>query len=201
KGIVPENRLTRNNFNLRATTQLFDHKLSLDGSVNYIKQGVYNRPQSGYYLSPIFSLYLFPTGDDFSKYDANHFETWDPVRGLYRQNWPYIVNEASSNQNPYWIQHRNQNDMIRERTIAAFTAKYALTDWLNVQARTTYDSVQDRYEQRHHATTDPLQTSANGAYTKNTSNTDQCYSDVLSTSNKDLGKDISLSATVGASNT
>lgn len=201
KGIVPENRLNRNNFNLRATTQLFNDKLSLDGSVNYINQGVYNRPQSGYYLSPIFSLYLFPTEDDFSEYDANHFETWDPVRGLYQQNWPYIVNEASSNQNPYWIQHRNQNDMIRERTIAAFTAKYAITDWLDIQARTTYDRVHDRYEQRLHATTDPLQASVNGGYTKNASNTDQWYSDVLLTANDNLGTDFSLSATLGASNT
>jgi hypothetical protein len=159
---------------------------------------VRNRPQSGYYLSPIFSLYLFPTGDDFSKYSGSNFETWDPVRLLYKQNWPYIVNEASSNQNPYWIQNRNQNDMFRERSISTFSAKYNINNWLNFQGRVTYDRVQDSYERRLYATTDPVQAHLNGAYTKSNDNNNQLYSDFLLSGSK-LINDFSVSSTLGYS--
>ena len=200
-GIVPENKLTRHNANLRGTTQLLNDKLSLDGSVNYVNQKVFNRPQSGYYLSPIFSLYMFPTGDDFSKYSGNNYQKWDPVRLMDAQNWPYIVNEASSNQNPYWIQNKNQNDMLRERFISSFTAKYKILDWLNIQGRVTYDKVQDYYEQRLFATTDPVQAHANGGYSESSSNTNQLYSDVLVSANKNVGKNFFISAALGFSNT
>ncbi len=200
-GIVPENDYNRHNVNLRGTTQLFNNKLSLDASVNYIEQKVYNRPQSGFYYSPIFSLYLFPTGDDFSKYSGNNFEKWDPARLMNVQNWPYIKNEASSNQNPYWLAKRNQTDQFRNRTIYAFSAKWAITDWLNLQGRTTYDKVQDTYELRQYASSDPTLVGSNGGYRKNLTNTDQLYSDILLSGTKTFGKDLFLSATLGFSNT
>lgn len=197
KGIVPENDMLKHNINLRGTAQLFKGKLTLDGSINYISQYVKNRPQTGYYLSPIFSLYLFPTGDDFSKYSGSNYQVWDPVRLLYKQNWPYVVNEASSNQNPYWIQNRNQNDMNRDRVIATFSGKYRITSWLSAQARATVDKVQDTYEQRVAATTDPVLASLNGGYSKSNTNNNQLYSDFLLTGNKDISDNFSISATLG----
>ncbi|MHA4738798.1 SusC/RagA family TonB-linked outer membrane protein [Dyadobacter sp. MSC1_007] len=200
-GIVPQNDYNRHNVNLRGTTQLFHNKLSLDGSVNYIEQKVYNRPQSGFYFSPIFSLYLFPTGDDFSKYSGSNFEKRDPNRLMNVQNWPYIKNEASSNQNPYWLANRNQTDQFRNRTIYSFAAKWAINDWLNLQGRTTYDKVQDSFELRQYASSDPTLVGSNGGYRKNLTNTDQLYSDVLLSGTKTFGKDLFLSATLGFSNT
>jgi TonB-linked SusC/RagA family outer membrane protein len=200
-GITPSNDYNRHNVNLRGTTQLFKNRLSLDGSVNYIEQKVYNRPQAGFYYSPIFSLYLFPTGDDFSKYSGSNFERWDPARLMNVQNWPYIKNEASSNQNPYWLSNRNQTDQIRNRTIYAFSAKWSITDWLNLQGRATYDKVQDTYELRQHASSDATLVGSNGGYRKNLTNTDQLYSDVLLSGTRTLGSNLFLSATLGFSNT
>ncbi|WP_051084331.1 SusC/RagA family TonB-linked outer membrane protein [Segetibacter koreensis] len=200
-GIVPENHLNKHNLNLRATTQLLNDRLSLDASVNYINQKVYNRPQAGFNFSPIFPLYSFPTGDDWSKYSGKNFEVWDPVRQMYVQNWPYIRNETLNSQNPYWIQKRDQNDLFRDRTIFSFTAKYRIFDWLNLQGRTTYDKVEDTYEQRISASTDPIESGINGGYAKSRTNTNQLYSDVLLVGNKDLNKNVSLSGTVGFSNT
>lgn len=200
-GIVPQNDYNRHNVNLRGTTQLFQNRLSLDGSVNYIEQKVYNRPQSGFYFSPIFSLYLFPTGDDFSKYSGSKFEKWDESRLMNVQNWPYIKNEASSNQNPYWLANRNQSDQFRNRTIYSFAAKWAINDWLNLQGRTTYDKVQDSFELRQYASSDPTLVGSNGGYRKNLTNTDQLYSDVLLSGTKTFGKDLFVSATLGFSNT
>ncbi|CAN5921945.1 TonB-dependent receptor [soil metagenome] len=201
KGIVPENDLTKHNLNLRGTTQLLNDKLSLDASVNYINQKVYNRPQAGFNFSPIFALYSFPTGDDFSKYSGSNFEVWNPVRLMYTQNWPYIRNETLSTQNPYWIQKRNQNDLFRDRTISSFTAKYKIFDWLDIQGRTTYDKVEDKYEQRVHATTDPVLSGANGGYDTRRSSINQLYSDLLLTGTQNVNENIFVSATLGFSNT
>lgn len=201
KGIVPENHLTKHNVTLRGTTQLLDNRLSLDASVNYINQKVYNRPQAGFYFSPIFPLYSFPTGDDWSKYSGNNFEVWSPVRQMYIQNWPYMRNETTSSQNPYWIQKRDQNDLFRNRTISSFTAKYKIFDWLNIQARTTYDRVEDSYEQRVSASTEPIEAGINGGYATSRSNTNQLYSDVLLMGNKKITKNISVSGVLGLSST
>lgn len=201
KGIVPENHLTKHNATLRGTTQLLENRLSLDASINYINQKVYNRPQAGFNFSPIFPLYSFPTGDDWSKYSGKNFEVWDPVRQMNVQNWPYIRNETLNSQNPYWIQKRDQNDLFRDRTISSFTAKYKILDWLNIQARTTYDRVEDSYEQRISASTDPIEAGLNGGYATSRSNTNQLYGDVLLMGNKNITENISVSGTLGFSGT
>ncbi|MDN3654016.1 SusC/RagA family TonB-linked outer membrane protein [Ferruginibacter paludis] len=201
KGIVPENDLNKHNITLRGTTQLLNNRLSLDASVNYINQKVYNRPQAGFNFNPIFPLYSFPTGDDWSKYSGNNYEIWSPVRQMYVQNWPYIRNETLNSQNPYWIQKRDQNDLFRDRTISSIMAKYKIFDWLNIQARTTYDRVEDSYEQRVSASTDAIEAGINGGYTTNRSNNNQLYSDLLLMGNKNITKDISFSGTLGLSNT
>lgn len=201
KGIVPENHLTKHNITLRGTTQLLNNRLTLDASFNYINQKVYNRPQAGFNFSPIFPLYSFPTGDDWSKYSGSNYEVWDPVRQMYVQNWPYIRNETLNSQNPYWIQNRDQNDLFRIRTISAVTARYKILDWLNIQARVTYDRVEDSYEQRVSASTDPIEAGINGGYATSRTNNNQLYNDVLLTGNKNISKNISLSGTLGFSNT
>ncbi|MGN6802434.1 MAG: SusC/RagA family TonB-linked outer membrane protein [Ginsengibacter sp.] len=201
KGIVPENHLNKNNVDLRGTTQLLNNKLSLDGSVNYINQKVYNRPQAGFNFSPIFPLYSFPTDDDWSKYSGSNFEVWDPVRLMYVQNWPYIRNETLNSQNPYWIQNRDQNDLFRDRTIFSLTGKYKIFDWLSLQARTNYDRVEDSYEQRVSASTDPIEAGPNGGYATSKSSNNQWYSDFLMTINHSLSNDLSVNAVLGVSNT
>ncbi len=201
KGIVPENHLVKNNVDLRGTTQLLNGKLSLDGSVNYINQKVYNRPQAGFNFSPIFPLYSFPTGDDWSKYSGSNFEVWDPVRLMYVQNWPYIRNETLNSQNPYWIQKRDQNDLFRDRTIFSLTAKYNILDWLSIQARTNYDRVEDSYEQRISASTDPIEAGPNGGYATSKTTNNQSYSDLLLRGNHKLFKNVVLDGVLGFSNT
>ncbi|WP_051293389.1 SusC/RagA family TonB-linked outer membrane protein [Olivibacter sitiensis] len=199
-GIVPENKYSRHNLNLRGTAKILNEKVTLDGGINYIKQSVYNRPQAGFYYSPMFSLYLFPPGDDMSKYSGDKFETWDETRLMNVQNWPYILNQASSNQNPYWITKRNQTDDIRNRNIYNFSARWDALDWLYVQARFTYDRVEDNYELRQYASSDPTLVGSNGGYQKRLTNTDQMYTDVMASGRGALSDAFNLQATIGFSN-
>lgn len=198
-GIVPQNKYNRHNLNLRGTAKLLNDKVTLDGGINYIRQSVYNRPQAGFYYSPMFSLYLFPPGDDWSQYSGGNFEVWDETRLMNVQNWPYVLNQASSNQNPYWITNRNQTDDIRNRNIYNFSARWDILSWLNVQARGTYDRAEDDYELRQYASSDPTLVGDNGGYQKRLNNTDQLYTDVLLTGRGDLSSAFNLAATVGFS--
>lgn len=199
-GIVPENTYNRHNLNLRGGTKVFN-SVSLDASINYINQISKNRPASGWYNSPIFGLYLFPVGDDFSKYSGKNYQVFSQTRNMNVQNWPYIRNEASSNQNPYWIQNRIQNNEKRSRGIYTFSAKWDITNWLSLQGRGTYDRASDDYEQRLGASSDPTSVGINGGYVKNPSTTEQLYSDVLLTANKKILDNVTAAATVGFSNT
>lgn len=198
-GILPENDLKQNNFTVRLTSQFFNDRLSIDGSINYTKQEIYNQNSAGGY-SALPGIYSFPVGDDFSKYDKNNFEVWDPVRAMNVQNWPYIRNETFPNQNPYWVQHRNQNDFIRDHTISAFTAKLELSNWLDLQGRLTYDQISDNTESRNYASTQATVAGPNGGYGIGRSSVKNLYSDLLLIGNKNLNGDFSLSGTLGISN-
>lgn len=198
-GIVPNDKYNRNNFTMKGTAHVFDDKVTLQGSMMYINQLAQNRPSAGWYFSPIFSLYLFPVGDDFSKYSGKNYEKFDSSRNMYVQNWPYIRNEASSNQNPYWIQYKNQSDEKRNRAILNLTAKWDVNSWLNLTGRATYDRTADDYERRLYASSDPTLVGNNGSYTQNPSTNRQFYADLLLSGNRQLGENMSLTATLGTS--
>ena len=198
-GIVPENKLTKHNANLRGSTKLLNEKLTLDGSVKLVSQTVENRPNGGYYFNPLIGLYLFPTGKDYAQYDKDHYETYD-IYGVPQQNWfTNIPNDGYSSQNPYWIINRNPNTLKRNRSISAFSAQYAITDWFKLQARVNYDRTADDYEHKIYATSDPIFTSKNGEFTKNAFNYSQVYSDFIASINKNLSETVTLQAAIGTS--
>lgn len=201
RGIVPKDEYGRHNFSLRGTTRLLNGKITLDGSATYIQQMARNRPLPGWQNNPVFSTYLFPAEDDFSKYSGSNYEVWNQTRNMYVQNWPYIRNEASSNQNPYWVQNRVQKDEQRIRNIYTLTARWQMLNWLSLTGRVNYDKINDDFEQRMFATTDPIIAGINGAYTKSQGTNDQLYADVLLSGDRDLSSQFNLSATLGFSNT
>jgi TonB-linked SusC/RagA family outer membrane protein len=198
-GILPENDLKQNSFTVRLTSQFFNDRLSLDGSINYTNQQIYNQNSAGGY-SALPGIYSFPVGDDFSKYGKDNFEVWDPVRAMYVQNWPYIRNETFPNQNPYWVQNRNQNDFVRDHTISALTAKFEIYDWLDLQGRITYDRIYDDSEFRHYASTQATVAGENGGYGIGKSSIHNIYSDLLLVGHKGLNDNFDLSGTLGFSN-
>ncbi len=198
-GILPENDLEQNNFTVRLTSQFFNDKLSVDASINYTDQKIYNQNSAGGY-SALPGIYSFPVGDDFSKYNKDNFEVWDPVRAMYVQNWPYIRNETFPNQNPYWVQNRNQRDFLRDHTISAITAKLELYSWLDLQGRVTYDKIFDKSEFRNYASTQATVAGPNGGYGISRSSVNNIYSDLLLIGNKNISSDFNLAGTLGFSN-
>ena len=195
-GVTPENDLNKHNFNLRVSRKVSD-KIKVDAGANYISQKINNRPYSGFYFNPILNTYMFPVGDDFNKY--KEFEVYDKSRNMMVQNYPYVGAPGGyTQQNPYWITKRNQNENTRNRFIGRMAVKYDIIEGLNAQVRMTYDRTDDRYEQRLHATTVNVLSTANGEYTVKNGVSSQLYTDFLLNYNTNFSDDIEFNATLGA---
>ena len=201
ESMLPGYKFGRNNMTVRGTSQLFNNKVIVEGGVNYIKSKTRNRNESSWYNSPMFGLYLFPMGVDISQYAANGGTVYNEVRGFNVQNWPYIKNEHSSNQNPYWILNHIQRDEINDRVNVNGSVKYNITPWLNITGRTTVNKNFYDNEQRLGASGDPTSIGVNGSYRKDLNISQDIYTDVLLSANKTLTKDITVNATAGFSNT
>ncbi len=197
KGIIPTNELKRHNFSFNQSAQFFDKKLGLNGSVNFINQKVNNRPAGGLYFNPLTGLYFFPRGLDFGEYESN-YEVYSPDRNINLQNW---VADRDIQQNPFWILNRNLNENTRNRMISAVSAKYQLTDWLNVQARGNIDKAVDNYEQKAYASTQGTLADHNGRYVLRNTDEQQLYGDVILGMNKNLSDNLALDVNLGASHT
>jgi TonB-linked SusC/RagA family outer membrane protein len=201
RGIVPENELTRNNVTLRFnSTEFMDNRLLLEAAANYNSQTVYNQPGFGH--GPIFALYTFPVGDDFSKYSGDNFEVWDPVRLVNVQNWPYIRNETRPHQNPYWNQNRMQNETDRNRLLLSLSADYNILDWLSIEGRISHDVINTDYEQRYHASTQSTVSGINGTYWRSSSSGSQTYYDlILNHGTRYISENVTFTGILGFSHT
>lgn len=196
KGIVPGNKYTKHNLNLRETSTLFDGRLRLDGNVNLIRQNVRNRPvPGGFYMNPLVGLYRFPRGNDISEY-KEHFEVHNGERNLMEQNWHSSTEDFE--QNPYWVINRILNKDLRNRIITTLSAKVFITPSLNVQARGTIDYVSDKFEERCYASTAPSLAGLNGRYIRSEYTEKQVYGDIMANYDRSFGK-FSLNISLGAS--
>ncbi|WP_367865352.1 SusC/RagA family TonB-linked outer membrane protein [Pedobacter sp. WC2423] len=194
-GIQPGNELSRHNVNLKETGSFFNDKLTISGNVNYIRQKINNSPLIGLYFNPLTGLYLFPRGLDLQQYKTG-FEKFDPARNLNTQNWPFLSEDIQ--QNPWWVNQRNPNELDRDRLMLNVSAKYKVTPWLDIQARGSMDSYTDTYDQKNYAGTSVTLTDKNGGYVYTNNKSRQQYADVIANINVPLER-FKISGTVGTS--
>lgn len=193
-GVMPGNKLQRNNFTFRETAKFLNDKLTLDGNVNIITQSLDNGPVSGLYFNPLTGLYLFPRGGDLLQY-KNKYTLFNDVRQLDLQNWPF---NEDVQQNPWWIVNKNPSQAKRNRTLGSITAKYDINDWLYVQARGNMDHTADTYDAQMYAGTNGVLAGPNGRYLMSNLTTTQFYGDLIVNVNKNFNN-FKLNALVGTS--
>jgi TonB-linked SusC/RagA family outer membrane protein len=175
KGIVPENKFDRHNFDLKETASFFDGIVNVTGAVNYLHQKTNNRPVTGLYWNPLTGLYLFPRGMDFNYYKEN-YEVWDPNRFLNAQNW---FADSDKQQNPYWIINRNPMTSVRDRVYTMASIDVRLAKNLKIIGRGNIDKSWDTYELKAYATTQGTLATENGRYILNNTNGSQYYGELL----------------------
>ncbi|NML22384.1 SusC/RagA family TonB-linked outer membrane protein [Pseudoflavitalea sp. G-6-1-2] len=203
KGVVPNTKYGQHTLNFRETAKLLDDKLTIDANVLMTTQNADNRPSSGLYFNPITGLYLFPRGLDFQQY-KNNYEYFSPTRNMFMQDWwiqnfDKKLNGQDSQQNPYWILNRNGTENKKDNLIASLALKYALNNWITVQARGNVNKAWDKYEQKAYAGTQTTIADANGRYVYDYMSSTQFYGDVLVLGNTQLTEKIGFSFTAGTS--
>lgn len=195
KGVIEKNRLSKHNLNFRETSELFNKRLKLDGSLNVMRQVIKNKPTSGgFYMNPLVGLYRYPRGEDLSYYKEN-FEVFNEERKLYEQNWHSSIEDFE--QNPYWIVNRIQSKEVRSRAIISLSASFKVNGWLTVQARGNADYLHDRLRQKFYATTAPALCGVNGRYIEMDFEENLLYGDIMAMMQKKW-YDFSINAALGA---
>ena len=195
-GIMPTNTFTRHNMMAKETFKLFDNKVTVNASLNYITQKGRNRHEPGQYRNPLTGLYTFPANGDFRQY-KNEFEKYDNLKGYPVQQWYRDVNQDFS-ANPYWVLHRNPHTEKRDRVMASASIRYNITDYLNLQGRLNYDRIADLYERKIYASTSTTLHNVNGEYRQERDDSRQFYGDLMANFNKTF--DVwSVTASVGTS--
>lgn len=197
KGILPENDLTRHNFNLKESATFFDDKLTVEGSANYITQKLDNAPTSGFYYSPLVGLYLLPRSLNIADY--KNYETFNPNRNLNEQNWFTLSDDETTQQNPWWIANRNSTRSTRNRLLLNGSAKYKIAPWISVQARGSIDRTSEVWDRKAYAGTQHILARENGAYSYTNTTITQQYGDVVANMNFNINDKFQITGLVGTS--
>lgn len=219
KGLIDNNRFNRHNFLLKETYLLFDQKLKLDLSLNYVTQKTTNRPIIGKAKGVLPGLYRTPSSVDLRYFDINRTilgtsnhpitQTIKNEQGQVSQqgnshligkpiqNFPWL-NQSWIN-NPYFMLDAMDDQAYRDRIMASFTAKYSIQENLSAQVRLSLDKTNNEGSVIEYATIrrDKDQTLA-AYYWADRSKALEVYGDVLLSYNKQF-ENISLNTTVGGS--
>ncbi|UKJ07697.1 SusC/RagA family TonB-linked outer membrane protein [Solitalea lacus] len=186
KAVIPNSDLNRWSFNLNSNAKL-SKKLSAAAIVNYIVEEANNRPAlSDSPGNSNFGIAFLPTS-------LNAQQTLSP--GYNADGSEIQFNANTFVTNPYFAANRFINDTHRNRIIANFSLKYNILDWLYVQGRVVQDAYNDRFK---NVTPNGTAYLPDGSMNDNSTRYSELNMDVLFGLNKDLSKDFTLGATLGA---
>ena len=198
EGIVRNNKLTKNAFDLRVTHE-FDKRISVDASVAYSDFNGKNPPRLG-------GL------DAFGSFNLGHMYTWVLPRNYDTKYWmqkdkytsilggvpdPYNPNEPNKvPEARYWFSLLNDNYVQNEQLVrgrVAVTAK--LTDWAKLVLEGNFNNIYTKTE-----TTELGQgiNFAGGSYGLGFNNKQSNLLKAMLMMNKDISEDFSINGYIGA---
>jgi len=194
-GVIPDNRMTRNNFNIKETLKLIDNKMTISAGVNLSDQRIWNRPTSGLYSNVLTGLYLNPVGIDLNEY--KNYEYFNAATNMMDQ---YATSfDENIQQNPYWLINRGQTKDVAQRVVANVSVKYDILDNLSVASRASYDKSFYTYDKQMYAGTDLTLAPATGRYILDKTENTQQYIDLIANYNTNFSEDLSFTALLGTS--
>ncbi|MEG0993716.1 MAG: SusC/RagA family TonB-linked outer membrane protein [Bacteroidales bacterium] len=221
KGIIPNNKFERHNVLFRQNYNLYNKKVKIDLSANYIHQETQNRIGGGTFSNPLFNLYLAPRNLDMNYY-KNNYEVqgeWDSekVGILYpgpngidteyksvklkgpMQNWFQGRGVLGAN-NPYWLTNRVGKKEFSKRFMGSVGVTYEIFTGFSAQARFRYDRNEINTESKTYATTiGPVGTMVDrGQYGREDKSEFSLFADYLLSYNKQIS-DFNFTGNVGFS--
>lgn len=215
QGMMPNNSYNRNTFSFRQNYNLFNNKLKIDLSINYVYAKNKNRPGGGTVFNPLYDLYRAPANVDMDYY-KNNFVNWNgswesnDVSYLDRtgktligrvilngpqQQWAYI---AAGNNNPYWLTGMNRSQQTEERVYGSAVVTYNILDGLMVQGRLNVDRSKFNGSTSRYATSQNVAAMEDyGIYGQDIYSSNDWYVDVMASYNKTFEDKYSVSASTG----
>jgi TonB-linked SusC/RagA family outer membrane protein len=184
KGILPNNHLQKNTFNLRGTAEI-GSKLSLDAKVTYFMQDAENRPEQGESDLGNTTALAFTMPRNISIEDAKEY---------YQNANGSPLSWSSNPYQPYWIAKKSANDDTKKRILGFAKATYKFNDWLSVMGRVGSDfTTQKIFNLRpfYH----PI--AERGQFSRRAPEFLETNVDGLIMINKDINTDFSFSANIG----
>lgn len=128
KGISPNNKMDRHNFNLRGTQRLSD-AIILDGTVSYANTKGFNPQRLSGDNSLIYGLtWGFPTNLDLNYRSKNYL---DPIKGGINPDDRFFTNNVFFMLNEY-TQLQTENNFA-----GTFNAKVNFTKWMQLETNTS----------------------------------------------------------------
>ena len=196
EGVIPGNKMVRNNFNIRETANFLDDKIKVSASINLSDQRISNRSTNGLYSNPLTGVYLHPVGIDKDTY-KDKYEYFNSEMNMMDQ---YATSfDENIQQNPYWLINKNPSEDIAQRVLANVSVKYQITDDFSLQSRGSYDKTFFTYDKRQYAGTDPVNSGENGRYVLEKTENTQQYVDFIANYNTNITEDLTISALLGTS--
>jgi len=137
QGIVENNKLRRNNFNLRIDGNLTD-KFSFDTKLTYFNQRVDNRLATGGIANnPMRAILRQPSNIPLEQ--AKQYEYFDDVGTRLQHYWN--PNNFKGGQNIYWMMNRTIREETRDRILGLASLRYNFTDHLSLMVRSSFDQI------------------------------------------------------------
>lgn len=134
KGYIPNNTFRKFSGLLSGQVRATD-RLTVEGSLNYLRNQGLNRPGVGYDNGILSQFIWFGRQidvDELRNYQRNPADYGGPATREFSWNYNY-------HNNPFWLQHENPQRDTRDRFIGNVSVNYEFTDWLNATARTGSD--------------------------------------------------------------
>ena len=185
KGILYNTYLRRNTVNVNGGADITS-KFKVSTNINYSETRG-RRPGQGYDdLNVMQQLYTWygrqvDVRDLKSLYES----------GQRNANW-----NSNYHNNPYFVLGEATNDDQRDRIIGNLTLNYALTDWLNLTARTTND-IYNQFNQRK-VPQEAISQGVQDDYTEERIRVLERNTEFLATVNRNVTEDINLDILLGA---
>lgn len=209
-GIVPGNKFMRNNVMLKETFALFNKKVNIATSLNWIHQRTDNQPVVGKALSSVFALYRTPADVDMRYFKANYYHpgvagefatdvvTGNPkLIGLPVQTWNWNVEYLN---NPWWVTNMVNDKNKRDRIFGNITLDWKIWQNLKYQTRFSVDMVFDNGLNEEYATMyRPFFAPKGGKYYSSNSRTSDIYNDHMVTWNDRFADKFDVNVAAGGS--
>jgi len=187
EAIIPGVNLNRRSVSTKLNLKP-SNKLSINSSLNYIYSESDNRPSNGYGSENV-NYALVAWGPRSLNINALK-DYWQPgLEGVQQYSFNYTYFD-----NPYFTLLENQNSFTRNRFFAMISAKYAITNQLNLQIRSGMDYLNEDRKFRRAFSSNRF---VNGAYANQKIDFRENNTDMLlyySLEKRKFGIDISLGA-------